>query len=189
MEQMILDLDGLEDMKEQNRIEQERAMQRSRPLSEKIEESKRILRLAADMSREYYGEPLILNYSGGKDSDVMLHIAESCLASDKFEVQNSHTSVDYPPTVKHIREVFTRLNSKGIKTTINYPKDENGNHITMWNLIVKKQMPPHRRLRYCCEVLKEQSTPNRLCALGVREDESKNREGRDIFALETAKYR
>lgn len=79
MEQMILDLDGLEDMKEQSRIEQERAMQRSRPLSEKIEESKKILRLAADMSREYYGEPLMLSYSGGKDSSVLLHLAETTL--------------------------------------------------------------------------------------------------------------
>lgn len=187
--QLILDLPELEPMIEQSKIEENRALQRSRPLSEKIEESKRILRLAAQMSREYYGEPLIVNYSGGKDSDVMLHIAESCLSNDEYEVQNSHTSVDYPPTVKHIREVFKRLNDKGVKATVNYPKDDDGNHITMWNLILKKKMPPHRHLRYCCEVLKESSTPNRMCAIGVREDESKNRQNRDIFALETAKYK
>lgn len=133
------------------------------------------------MSQAYYHAPLILTYSGGKDSDVMLHLAESCLSPDAFEVLNSHTSVDAPETVYHIREVFKRLNAKGIKTAIKYPKDKDGNHETMWTLIPKKKMPPTRLQRYCCSVLKETSTPNRLAALGVREAESVGRQGRDIF--------
>ena len=38
--QLILDLPELEPMIEQSKIEENRALQRSRPLSEKIEESK-----------------------------------------------------------------------------------------------------------------------------------------------------
>ena len=152
-------------------------------LPEKIEESRRILRLACDMSFTYYGEPLICCYSGGKDSDVLLHLAESTLKPNEFEVLNSHTSVDYPETVYHIRNVFKRLNDKGIKTTINYPRDKDGNHITMWNLILKKNMLPLRVSRSCCSVLKETSTPNRLAAMGVRADESNGRKGRDVFAI------
>ena len=115
---------------------------------EKIEHSCKTLKLAAEMSKEYYGKPLIITYSGGKDSDVMLWIAERCLKPDEFEVISSHTSVDAPPTVYHIREVFERLNSKGIKATERYPLDKDGKQITMWNLIPQKQIPPTRLARY-----------------------------------------
>mgnify|MGYP004697786985 FL=1 len=32
------------------------------------------IRLGSQMSEQYYGEPLICTYSGGKDSDVMLEL-------------------------------------------------------------------------------------------------------------------
>ena len=41
----------------------------------KIKEAERTLKLAAEMSEYYYHKPLIVCYSGGKDSDVMLDIA------------------------------------------------------------------------------------------------------------------
>ena len=143
------------------------------------------MRLAAEMSRTYYGKPLIITYSGGKDSDVMLHLAETALKPYEFEVMNSHTTVDAPETVYHIRDVFKRLNRHGIKTTIDYHieiVDGKKKPITMWNLIPKKLMPPTRIVRYCCTILKESSTPNRIVSLGVREEESTKRAGRDIFA-------
>ena len=140
------------------------------------------------MSKIYYGKPLIVTYSGGKDSDVMLHLAESCLNTNDFEVLNSHTTVDAPETVYHIRKVFKRLNEKGINTTVDYHKKADGTNITMWNLIPQKLMPPTRIVRYCCQVLKETGTPNRICALGVREAESTKRQGRDIFATRGGKY-
>ena len=145
---------------------------------EKVEQAQETLRLASEISRDYYNEPLIITYSGGKDSDVMLHIAESCLANDEFEVLNSHTTVDAPQTVKHIEKVFRRLNEKGIQTRYSnrYPVKH-----SMWSLIVDKQMPPTRLMRYCCAVLKESATPNRVCAVGVRGDESQNRRGRSLF--------
>jgi len=89
------------------------------------------LKLAAKMSKEFYGEPLIVCYSGGKDSDVLLHLAEKALKPDEFEVLNSHTSVDAPPTVYHIRNVFKRLNENGVKTTIKIPRYKDGTQVTM----------------------------------------------------------
>ncbi len=151
--------------------------------TEKVEESKKILRLASDMSKAYYDKPLIIAYSGGKDSDVLLHLALDCLGTNDFEVLNSHTTVDAPETVYHIRDVFESLNEKGISTKIDYKKDESGKPITMWSLIVEKQIPPTRLQRYCCQVLKESSTPNRMCALGVRASESSKRQGRDVFGI------
>lgn len=176
MEQLTLDIEGFNNESLTDRQDQPQT------LDEKVEKSKRALRLAAEMSKTYYNAPLILTYSGGKDSDAMLHLAESCLDSTDFEVLNSHTTVDAPETVYHIRETFKRLNDKGIKTNIHYPKDKDGNPITMWNLIPKKKMPPTRLQRYCCAVLKETSTPDRMCVVGVRASESVKRQGRDIFS-------
>ena len=161
--------------------ELEQSEQRELPLKDKIEQSKKAIRLAADMSRIYYKQPLIATYSGGKDSDVLLHLTKTCLKYDEFEVLNSHTSVDAPQTVYHIREVFNELNEQGIKAVIHQPRYDDGTPITMWNLIPRKQIPPTRFARYCCKVLKETATPNRLCMTGVREAESSKRTGRDIF--------
>lgn len=156
-------------------------------LDEKIEQARKAIILAADMSKSYYGEPLIVTYSGGKDSDVLLHLAEKYLRPDEFEVLNSHTSVDAPETVYHIRETFKRLQAKGIKATEHQPRYKDGTPITMWNLIPKKLIPPTRTVRYCCSILKEASTPHRMCLAGVRASESNKRKGRDIFA--TGKYK
>lgn len=161
--------------------------ERAQTLEKKIEESKKILRLAADMSFKYYGEPLIICYSSGKDSDTLLHLAETTLKPHEFEVINSHTSVDYPEAVYHRNDVFKRLNEKGIKATVIYPRDKNGNHITMWNLILMRNRLPTRLARHCCAVLKETSTPNRLAAMGIRADESNGRKGRDVFGIRAEK--
>ena len=185
-EQLTLDL-GFE--QSDNALAEQSRAEQSLSLSEKIELSKRSLKLASDMSREYYNAPLILCYSGGKDSSCLLSLAESCLDNTEYEVMYSHTSVDYPESVYFIREEFERLQNKGVKATVNYPKDKNGNHETMWTLIPKINMLPTRLVRRCCETLKETSTPNRLCATGVRASESSKRKGRDIFSIRGKTYK
>lgn len=152
-------------------------------LAEKELQARKTLRLAAEMSKEYYNAPLIIAYSGGKDSTVMLDLAEKELQADDFEVINSHTSIDFPETVQFIRKEFQRLNDKGIKATVYYPKNKDGKHLTMWNLIIDQKTIPNRVIRACCAQLKEVSTPNRLCALGVRAAESSGRQGRDTFGI------
>ena len=151
-------------------------------LSGKIKQAERTLKTAAEMSAYYYHEPLIVCYSGGKDSDVLLDIAKGCLKPGDFEVLNSHTTVDAPETVYYIREVFKSLEKEGIKATVRLPRDKDGRLISMWSLIERKKMPPTRLVRYCCEALKETTIPNRMIAVGVREDESLGRRGRDDFA-------
>lgn len=151
-------------------------------LQKKIDDSYETLKLAADISMEYYQKPLIITYSGGKDSDTMLQLAIECLKPNQFEVMNSHTTVDAPETVYYIRDKFKKLNEMGIKAWVQYPHDKDGNPVSMWSLIVEKGMPPTRFRRYCCSVLKESTTPNRFVAVGVREAESSGRRGRDSFA-------
>lgn len=152
-------------------------------LQKKIDASKEILMTAAKISEEYYHKPLIITYSGGKDSDVMLQLALECLKPDEFEVLNSHTTVDAPETVYYIRDKFKKLEELGIKATVSIPHYPDGRPKTMWSLIVDKETPPTRFARYCCVELKETMTPNRLVAVGVREAESTKRRGRDSFTL------
>ena len=150
-------------------------------LSEKVEESKKILTLASEMSRVYYHKPLIVTYSGGKDSDVMVKLAIECLNTDDFEIVNTHTSVDAPETVYYIRERFREWSVCGIKCTVQVPRYPDGRQKTMWNLI-PTQGPPTRLKRFCCAELKEMSIPNRFISTGVRAAESNGRKGRNVFA-------
>jgi len=133
------------------------------------------IKLASEMSLHHYGKPLVCTYSGGKDSDVMLELFKR--SGIPFEAVNSHTTVDAPQTVYHITNKFNELEQKGIKAIIHMPK------LTMWELIVKKKMPPCRMQRYCCEYLKENTTPNRFVATGVRWDESAKRAKRGIMEV------
>lgn len=55
------------------------------------------LRMASDMSLRLYKQPLVVTYSGGKDSDVLLHLAGA--AGIPYEVLHSLTTADAPETV------------------------------------------------------------------------------------------
>lgn len=137
------------------------------------------LRAAAEMSESYYGAPLIITTSGGKDSDVCLYLARA--AGIKYEVNHSHTTADAPETVRHVRQTFKRLEADGIKCTVDRPEYK-GRHVTMWSLIPQKLMPPTRRVRYCCNVLKENSGAGRMIVTGVRWAESaKRKKTRGIY--------
>lgn len=150
-------------------------------LDDKIKEAQQTLKLAADMSKAYYHKPLIVSYSGGKDSDVMLDIAKRCLNPDFFEVVNNHTTVDAPETVYHIRKVFADCEALGIHTEVLRPEFK-GEKTSMWKLIELNGVPPTRLARYCCRILKERTLPDRMIAVGVREAESIGRQGKDLFA-------
>lgn len=137
-------------------------------------ETKAILRLqeAAQMSQQIYEKPLMITYSGGKDSDVLLHLAIK--AKIPMEVVHSHTTVDMPETVRHVRDAFHQLENQGISCTVHMPTYK-GKPVTMWTLIPQKRMPPTRIARYCCEILKENTGKNRFIATGVRWNESSRR--------------
>ena len=128
------------------------------------------LKAASDMSIRLYKQPLVITYSGGKDSDVLLHLAES--SGIPFEVLHSLTTEDAPHTVYHVRDTFHRLENKGIKCTGDKHVQTDGNRITMWNLIPRTLIPPTRLARYCCSKLKEGGGKGRFIATGVRWDES-----------------
>lgn len=104
-------------------------------------------------------QPYYLCYSGGKDSDVIRILAQ--LSGVKHEIHHHHTTVDAPDTVRYVRSIPNVI--------INYPE------LTMWELIVKKGLPPTRLMRYCCSELKERGGKGRIKVTGVRWEESNAR--------------
>ena len=137
------------------------------------------LRFAAEMSMRVYKQPLVITYSGGKDSDVLLHLAGK--AGIQYEVLHSLTTADAPETVYHVRDTFRRLELAGVKCTIDTHTKPDGTRTTMWNLIPRKLMPPTRLVRYCCAELKEGGGKGRWIATGVRWAESQKRKSRGIM--------
>ena len=107
-------------------------------------------------------EPYQLGYSGGKDSDVILHLAKKSRVP--YTAVHNHTTVDAPETVYYIRKKV-----KQGEVVVEYPR------MSMWQLIVKHKTPPTRLFRYCCAELKEQSGKGKKVVTGVRKYESSKR--------------
>ena len=118
---------------------------------------------AIDILKTFSGnEPYQLGYSGGKDSDVILHLAKK--SGVPFVAVHNHTTVDAPETVYYIRKKVQRG-----EVVVEYPK------MSMWQLIVEKGYPPTRNSRYCCAEFKEISGKGKKVVTGVRKSESRSR--------------
>ena len=100
--------------------------------------------------------PIELCYSGGKDSDVILHLSKMA-GVDVYPIYKQ-TSIDPPGTTQHAIEVGARI----IR-----PK------LTFFQLVEKKGNPS-RFKRFCCEYLKEYKVYDRAI-VGIRKSESVKR--------------
>lgn len=152
-------------------------------MSDKVDIAVRRLQEAAEMSQMLYEKPLVVTYSGGKDSDTILKLAQ--IAKIPFEALHSHTTADAPETVYHVRNKFRELELSSIKCDIDYHVQSDGTRVTMWNLIPRKLMPPTRLMRYCCSELKEGGGKDRFIATGVRWAESAARKIRGSLEVIT----
>lgn len=113
-------------------------------------------------SMDYY-----VAFSGGKDSIVMYDLVKRSGVKN-YIVEYKNTTVDPPELIYFIRENYSEVK-------IVNPK------MTMWKLIEKKQMPPTRLVRYCCEYLKEDSGNGKIVITGIRHQESSKRSKRKMF--------
>lgn len=107
-----------------------------------------------------------LAFSGGKDSVVVKRLMD--MAGVKYDAHYRITSVDPP-------ELYRFIKNQHPDVQMDYPRDKYGEVVTMWNLIPQKMMPPTRKVRYCCEYLKETGGNDRFVVTGVRWAESVNR--------------
>jgi phosphoadenosine phosphosulfate reductase len=104
-------------------------------------------------------------FSGGKDSVVILDLVKR--SGVKYDAHYNITGIDPPELFYFIRDNFPEVERHRPETTI-------------WKLIVKKMMPPTRRVRYCCEYLKEGGGRDRKVVTGIRWAESGRRSKRRI---------
>lgn len=111
-------------------------------------------------------EGYYLCFSGGKDSVVIKALAD--MAEVKYDAHYNVTGIDPPELVRFIKD-------KHSDVIFDFPRDKDGNRITMWSLIPKKKMPPTRLVRYCCAELKEAGGRGRFVVTGVRWAESSKR--------------
>lgn len=122
-------------------------------LNKKVKQSIRFLQSAQDFCK---GQKIELSYSGGKDSDVILRLAQ--MAGIDFEAIYKNTTIDPSGTIKHCMEN---------NVTILRPK------ISFFKLIEKKGFPT-RRARFCCGYLKEYKVLDNAIQ-GIRKSESVKR--------------
>lgn len=137
-------------------------------LQSKIEASISTIQRAAKLAQDYTGEPLVVAFSGGKDSQTVYHLAEA--AGVDFEAVYSATTIDPPEVVRFIRKHYPMVH-------FHVPE------VSFWQLVEKKRMLPSRLVRYCCAVLKEATSPGRVTLTGVRREESAKRAKRQVLAI------
>lgn len=128
---------------------------------------------AISIIKECEEEALLMNddgfwaaFSGGKDSVVLLDLVAK--ANVKYVAAFNQTTVDPPELLSFIREHYPEV--KWVR-----PIE------SMFSLIIRKRFPPTRRVRYCCEYLKEHSGVGWFKITGIRKDESIGRRKRQII--------
>lgn len=97
--------------------------------------------------------PIEISYSGGKDSDVILRLAQ--MAGIPHEAIYKQTSIDPPGTTAHAKEMGA---------TIIRPRET-------FLQIVREHSYPTRFSRFCCKYLKEYKVYDRAVH-GIRREES-----------------
>lgn len=100
-----------------------------------------------------------MSYSGGKDSDVILALAKE--AGINFKPIYKNTTIDPPGTIKHAVENGAQIMRP---------------QLSFFQLIEKKGFPT-RRVRFCCDYLKEYAVLENAIQ-GIRRSESTSRSKR-----------
>lgn len=121
------------------------------PLEKKVERAIRLLQTASTGSKE----PIEISYSGGKDSDVILKLAQ--MAGIKYRAIYKNTTIDPPGTIKHCMD-----NNVEIIRNKSFAE-----------VIQAKGFPNFIR-RFCCSELKEYKIQDK-CVQGIRRCESTKR--------------
>lgn len=140
-------------------------------LSQRQFDGRDMVQVAIDRVKEFCPpEGYYVAFSGGKDSIVIKDLV--LRAGVKHDIHYHVTTVDPPEVLRFIREFHPDV-------------EWHRPQLTMWQLIVKKRMPPTRQVRYCCEYLKERGGAGRFVATGIRWAESNRRARRGL--IETCK--
>lgn len=124
-------------------------------MSDLLEKEKRAIKLLRTVAKTTDGE-IELSYSGGKDSDVCLALAQ--MAGIPYRAIYKNTTIDPPGTIAHCKEVGAEI----IR-----PKK------SFFEIIEQKGFPS-RFARFCCSELKEYKILD-TAIQGIRRSESTKR--------------
>lgn len=134
-------------------------------LQSKIEYSIALLRKCEQMALDYDPENgFYLAFSGGKDSQVLYHIAK--MAGVKFKAHMNLTSIDPPEVIRFVKRNYPDVEL--IKPTM-----------SIYDMALKTHFLPTRRLRWCCAKYKEMSGAGKVTLIGIRHAESVRRSKRN----------
>ncbi|MEZ0345509.1 MAG: phosphoadenosine phosphosulfate reductase family protein [Infirmifilum sp.] len=123
-----------------------------------------------------YKLPVVVSFSGGKDSLVALHLALKAFGPDKIKVLFNNTGIEFPETVEYVRRLADKM---GLDLIVADAGD------AFWRG-VSVMGPPARDWRWCCKVTKFAPTSQALKSLfpggaisivGQRKYESAQRAG------------
>ena len=135
-------------------------------LQRKIDYSIKVMQKAERFALSMNDEGFWLAFSGGKDSQVLYHLA--LMAGVKFKAYMNLTSVDPPEVIRFIRKNYPEV--KMIKP-----------QMSIYNMAVKKGILPTRRFRWCCAEYKETAGAGFVTLIGVRKAESVKRSKRELI--------
>lgn len=142
-------------------------------LQSRIDYSIALLRKAEPLALKMHPDGFHLAFSGGKDSQVLYHLAQ--MAGVKFKAHMQITTLDPPELMRFIRK--------------NYPDVElHRPPLNFYQLIIKKKMLPLRQVRYCCAYLKEQAGKGTVTLTGIRAAESTRRAKRNKVEVSGFKF-
>ena len=149
------------------------------------EEAVRLLRYYEGLALHYDVRGYCVCTSEGKDSRVLGHLMRR--ARVRHFYMHSVTGIDPPELV-----YFQRANFQAYRD-LGYLTYDVMCQYSMWQLMRRKKIPPLRKVRYCCEHLKERPVPQQgraILSLGVRKYESVGRrKKRDELEIASDKKR
>jgi phosphoadenosine phosphosulfate reductase len=128
---------------------------------------------AESLALKYQDYGFHLAFSGGKDSMVIYELCK--MAGVKFRPVMQVTTLDPPELMRFIRKNYPDV-------IMERPE------INFYNLIIKKMALPTRRMRFCCEYLKEQAGAGTVTIIGIRRAESNQRAKRNELEISGRKY-
>lgn len=139
----------------------------------KINKAVELLQRAEKLALRYSEDGFYLAFSGGKDSQCIYHLAK--LAGVKFKAYYHNTTIDHPELLRFIKKNYGDV--EWVK-----PK------LTFFQLCKKKRSLPTRKIRFCCQELKEGGGAGMVCITGVRRAESVKRSKRNSVEISKHKF-
>lgn len=137
-------------------------------------------------NEEYKDLPLVVSFSGGKDSTVIADLVKKCLGLVHMDLIFNNTTLEQPQTLEYIKK-FASIHELSLVEAIDQNAySSRGNYLYQvtprnnFTQLVKQIGPPARGVRWCCSIFKAsginecmQAWGNRVLTIyGIRNSES-----------------